>query len=471
MSPPVPSADIHLPVVAPPSTTKQPSFMMFGLVGLVIVLVVAGGAFGAAALLGSGGPGPARIVPGSAPAFAALDLDVSTDQQRVLSDLAGHVPDLADVETPEQFVGLLVDRVDEQAHLDGALDGWVGLTAAQSLWMDSAGNPFSVVSVASTDDARAEQKLSGLHDGLGCVVSDGVAVVAARAGTDGDPQAAAEAAAAEIGATPLAQEPRFAEADGWLDDEVVSAWVDLGAVGDLITAALDRSTDVDLSSIDASLTGLDGQIAVGGHAMPFGLELRARTFGIAEVDAPDTGLLDRMAELPPSDLAVMGVLPQDLSGADGLIGALMGMGVTADTGRQVRDFLDAASGATVTATVDGIGDPFSGELSVETGSASDARAVAEVLDAILTGVPSAAGGRLDGSTYRYRTPGHRPADGRLDDVPAFADAVDTTVQGANLALYLDMSAVDSRVDAVAALGLVSGVEDGQSLFVARVVFA
>jgi hypothetical protein len=473
MAPPMPPGDIYLGTL--PSSAPQPkrrSGMLFAVIGVAAVLVLGGGAWAAVSLLDNGGSAAAARLPGSVRAFAAVNLDVSTDQQLKLSEVAAKFPDMEETGSPQELVNSVLDDIETEGDIKGSLTDWVGLSVSMALWTDSDDRPFGLLSVASRDDADAKDGLDQIRDKagddqLGYVVDDGFATIAM--GDDGA-QHAAKAAAAEAEKSPLSDADNFADAKSWFDDDqVITGWADLESTWKVYEEYLSHmGTDMPPSMsdlIDKQQDLLKGQVAVGAMATDYGIELKSRTFGAEQVPAGSADLLDRLGQLPPSDVAVVAALPDDFDQTYGDTAKLFLNGEA-----ESSQVLDALSGATASLTVSGIGDNApAGQLSVKTGSPEHAATLAELgahaPDFSVT---------TDDSTVTAASPGYAAPDGKLADEELFSVATQDSLSEVNLAAYLDLSTMvpESEKDelgALHAIGIVQGTEDGQSAGVYRLM--
>lgn len=481
MTPPAPPTDIYLgtmPAGGPPAKRRSP--VVISIVAAVGVLAVGAGAFAAADLLDSGGPAAATRLPGSATAFAAINLDVGAGQQLKLQDAASKFPELEDTGSPQELVDSVLDEIEGESDVKGALRDWVGLNAAVSLWMDKEDDPYAIMSVASRDDAAAKDGLAKIRDTapeddqLGFVVKDGFATIAVG---EADSQAAAEAAADEAEKAPLSDAEGYDEAGDWLgEDQVLSAWADLEASKDYfqdVLGVVNPMSATTGSMLPSLFTGpgqeMTGQFALGATATDFGIEMRTRTFGADKVTPGSSDMVDRLSQLPPSDIAVVTLLPENLED-ESMWGSFLGSD-PAEMDEETSQVLTALSGSTLTLSVSDLATNPGGQVSVEATSADNASQIGDLATEMTMGEGDVS---VDGNTVTAASPGYAAPDGELGADEMFKTATQNSLSEVSLAAYVTLDFAKEEPDydeykAIKALSFIQGVEDGQSAGVFRIM--
>ncbi|MGH8880825.1 MAG: hypothetical protein ACRD0P_26315, partial [Stackebrandtia sp.] len=217
---------------------------------------------------------------------------------------------------------------------------------------------------------------------------------------------------------------------------------------------------------------MKGQFAFGAKATDFGVEAVSSTFGAPKVDKGKEGMMDKMSELPASDIAGAVALPKDLSDSLGMAAAtgMMGgaMAGNEDPSGEMKEVLDALSGASGTFSVSDIPtgmddvDPQA-KVELETTSPENAET--------LKGMVSQTGGGFDvstdGATITGQTPGFA-GDGKVSDNKYYSDAVGGAPDAINYAVFADVTKLMDENDkkdfgALKAVGFTTGTKDGESV--------
>lgn len=289
------------------------------------------------------GPDPAESFPSSASMYMEVNLDPSFDQTPKLLEHLGKFDDLAYDSTDDMIADLLEEAGLEGVDAEEDLTSWLGGRHGLAMW-EHDGQPYAVVSLASTDAGAAEDGMADLRAAGGvdedqmayAVEDDHVLVVAGETGA-ADALAAAQS---EAGDAPLSASDSYEEARSWLDgDQLVVYWVDMEAVADLAEIVGGEAPEslVDLYS---------GQFIAGLAAFDEGFELTYRLFGAeAEVWTGSEDLMSTMGDLPAGDFAAAAYVPENIDELTGeWLGAaedLYGEEATADAVEPGRPLTDA----------------------------------------------------------------------------------------------------------------------------------
>jgi hypothetical protein len=276
---------------------------------LSVVLLAAVGAVVLFKFILTNGPDPAESFPASASMYMEINLDPSLDQTPKLLDHLSKFDDLEYDSTDDLISDLLEESGLEGVDAEEDLTSWLGSRHGMAMW-EYEGQPYAVLSLASTDANAAEDGLADLRAAAQveeeqmayAVEDDHVLIVAGETGA-ADALAAAES---EAGSEPLAASPSYEDARAWLDgDQLVTYWIDMDAIADMEALAGDEYAVVnDLYS---------GQIIAGLSAFDEGFELNYRLFG-AEDDpwAGSDDLMASMGDLPASDFAASAYIPESI---------------------------------------------------------------------------------------------------------------------------------------------------------------
>ncbi|MFB9661012.1 hypothetical protein ACFQS3_15305 [Glycomyces mayteni] len=276
---------------------------------LSVVLLAAVGAVVLFKFVLKGGPDPAESFPASASMYMELNLDPSFDQTPKLLEHLSKFDDLDYDSTDDLLADLLEESGLEGVDAEKDLSSWLGGRHGLAMW-EHDGQPYAVVSLASTDAGAAEDGLAKLRAAAGLdedqmaytVEDDHVLMVVGETGAG----AALDAAKSEAGSAPLSASASYEEARAWLDgDQLAVYWVDMESVGEL----------AELTGADADMFSqfYSGQLIAGFSAFDEGFELTYRLFG--GEDDPWTGsedLLAGMGELPAADVAATAYIPENI---------------------------------------------------------------------------------------------------------------------------------------------------------------
>lgn len=276
---------------------------------LSVVLLAAVGAVVLFKFVLNRGPDPAESFPASASMYLEVNLDPSFDQTPKLLEHLSKFDDLDYDSTDDLLADLLEESGLEGVDAEEDLTSWLGNRHGLAMW-EYDGQPYAVVSLASTDAGAAEDGLADLRAAAGAeedqmaytVEDDHVLMVVGEEGAAD----ALDAAQSEAGSEPLSAAPGYEEARSWLDgDQLAVYWVDMDAVAELAALA---GEEADMFSQLYS-----GQLIAGFAAFDQGFELTYRLFG--DEDDPWTGsedLLAGMGELPAADVAATAYVPENI---------------------------------------------------------------------------------------------------------------------------------------------------------------
>ncbi|PRY56200.1 hypothetical protein [Glycomyces artemisiae] len=276
---------------------------------LSVVLLAAVGAVVLFKFVLKGGPDPAESFPASASMYMELNLDPSFDQTPKLLEHLSKFEDLDYDSTDDLLADLIEESGLEGVDAEKDLSSWLGGRHGAAMW-EYDGQPYAVVSLASTDAGAAEDGLANLRAAAGVdedqmaytVEDDHVLMVVGETGA----AAALDAAKSEAGSEPLSASASYEEARAWLDgDQLAVYWVDMDSVAEL----------AELTGEDADMFSefYSGQLIAGFSAFDDGFELTYRLFG--GEDDPWTGsedLLANMGELPAADVAATAHIPENI---------------------------------------------------------------------------------------------------------------------------------------------------------------
>lgn len=448
--------------------------LVMGLAASLALALGGGGAWAATQYLSTDGTDTAARLPESTSAFASFNLDVSKDQQKQLLDLVAKFPASAvnsdaPQEAVSQFLGMLEKT--NKHFADGNFADWVGPNASVAQWQHK-GEPYALATVSSIDDAKADKGLAALKAAggtgqVGYEIKDGYATIAFG---EKDAQTAVKSAVSEAEGSPLSESGQFAKAADFLGEgQVFTAWADLEKSNELFQKQQPKDGMIgDALPFDV-LKGLShsmkGQVAFGAKAQDYGIEAVSSTFGAKDVPEGKDGMMDRLSEVPESDIAAAAALPDDVkeSMVMAVVSGLLGID-TSLNGPILDQFFDLLSGASGTLGVSGVTGPVpTGQASIDTGSPAKAHALKAVADL--------AGGALDtsvdGSTITGSTLGY-PDDTKTSDNKYYGDAVGGAVDNINCAAFLDMTKLldgqaKQALSALKAVGLTLGNKDGESV--------
>ena len=484
-------------------------------VGGALVLALVGGVSWAVGSLSGGGDQPEDALPAGAIAFVKVDLDPSAGQKidgfrflRQFPSLRDRIPLDGDVRQ------VLFEAVAEDAgwadlDYEADVEPWLGDRLAVAGYpADDADQTTApgVVALQVTDADGAETGLRRLvdasADGVGGVRDIGFVVVGDYA-LIAESQQLARQYAAKAEQRTLADDPRFAEDLGSLEDGVAAVWVDNAAVAE--EAGVLDPMGFGLGGLGSGDDGLGTSAGrttmVARFAGPDVFEV-VGSVGGAEAASWATHPLTGLEELPASTVAAIGIADGDEL-APRLVEAARGSGddsssaideaiadLEEETGISLPEDLAVLLGDNLVGTIDtgGGNGRVDGGVKVRT----DAARAQRLLEPLLADAPEEIVLRTDGDSYVLAT-SRRHADrllapGDLGDQPGFAAAL-PDLADADAAVWVDPSALlkalfggwssatdddlddgDEDLEQVAGVGatLTSG-EDGAADFRFRIV--
>lgn len=271
------------------------------------VALVGGGAAVAASKLGGGGAQPDQMVPASAVAFVAVDLDPSSGQKIDFLRFARKFPNAADAIGKDDDVRkAMFETLKKQGDLQGdwATDvaPWLGDRAGFAVLPPAADgeDPGTLVVLAVKDAAKAKAGLAKVSNGQAkCDFSDGWALCSADA-------AVAKKALSDASAKPLSGAKDYSGDVAALGERgIARAWFDLAKLQEAVPTSGGQ-----LSAAVAS-TQLTGRATFALRFDGPNLELAGQAVGTQLPQLKGAAGVD---DLPADTVAVYG-----FSGADRLI--------------------------------------------------------------------------------------------------------------------------------------------------------
>lgn len=307
--PPLPGPDVLGPAQPEPHAGGGRNVLV--VIGAVAALAVAGTAVALAGLLGGGGAQPEDVLPASALAFAKVDLDPAAGQKLAVFRLAQRFPSTQDNVKDEdgikdQLLSALFEG-DDEVDYDRDFAPWIGDRVGVAVVPSGGEEPEVLAALAYTDRDGAEAAMRRLQEG------DDETYFAFSDKADfvliGETQGSVDAAAAaeEV----LADAPAWADAMEALgDDQIVTAWADLGAVWDSIPEEQQQEAAEAFGLQDG--LAIDGTVVVGARAASNYVEVVARTL---DLKAPVLGTAsiatgegsNMVGELPADTLAALSI--------------------------------------------------------------------------------------------------------------------------------------------------------------------
>jgi hypothetical protein len=478
------SPDVLGPL-APARPARRATWPVLVIGAAATAIAVTGTAF--AVSLSGGGAQPEDVLPGTALAFAKVDLDPGADQKLALFELAERFPEAADelgsADTlRDDALRLLVESADVGLDYDDDVAPWVGdRVGAALLPSDDPDEPDVVVAVAHDDADAARSALEKAGDDVPFAVLDEWVLVASS------DEALATARDTD---RHLSEEDAYRDAVDELDEgQLAVVWTDLGRLWDAFPEGLrdELTAQPGLGQVD-----LAGTVAVGLHAEDDALEVVGLARGVetgAQLGSYSTQAGTGLVEDLPADavLAVAaGGLGQGLADAyDGIVESLEELAPDVEStvdelGLDLPEDLVTLLGDETAAAVWGSQDDPRALVRTRT---DDPSASLQVLDDL---VMALTGEELDG--YAKEVDGGLVVgtkdevagfeeEGGLGDVDAFRDAVPDADE-AGLVVWVDVAGavsstgadVPEAVEELRAVGLtVSGDETSSDLRL-RVLF-
>jgi hypothetical protein len=226
----------------------------------------------------------------------------------------------------------LETNISRQVGLDYNTDvkPWFGGQAGVGVWTDN-GKPVVLIALSSKDDTKAEATLSKLRDhkgpdSFGFAMESGYALIA---GTDGDMQAEATAAANAAKQGSLASDATFRSTVSHVGDgNLLLAYADVSKLSSLLSGAVGQmlgagggllggsGTALGLPGLGLNGVAAKGQVAIGGKVVDDGVEVRVHIQGASAVPAGTDALatLDKMPSATIAGGAFAGIDPSSAQG-------------------------------------------------------------------------------------------------------------------------------------------------------------
>ena len=464
---------------APPPKRRRKGLIV-GAVAVAGVLVAGGLSAVAYQTLAGGGEQPAEAVPGSAIAYARIDLDPSASQKVNVVRLLRRIPEFSEA------TGITGDRDDlrksvfEQLIEDSGCDvdyeddigSWVGDRAAIAV-MPGETEPLPVFVVQTTDESAAREGVDALKQcggeedqASGLAFVGDYAVIAPT-------QAEADDAAAAAEESPLSEDEDFSASMEDIGDQgVASFWADGAALAELAQSS--GSVD-DAGQLDSALYDEFGSVAGAVRAGSDYIELKT-TATVGDALRPEGTLADPGA-LPDTTVATFALAggadtvdeqwPLFVESMQDSMGPYTDFQTELDafeteTGIVLPEDLKALLGSSITLAVDEEGltdfdpdmDPADYNLNFGMRSVTDAAALGAVIDKVNTalaaaGAPPMATQETDDGLAVASNDDYAAklaAGGTLGDTDAFQKVL-PEVDDANSMMYVDADKLSELITA------------------------
>ena len=260
---------------------------VIGALAAVISVVMAAGIFAAASLSG-GGPQPEQVLPGTAFAFAKLDLDPPAGQKLAVRELASKFPKAPakDVEgLRDELVRAMIEDVDEDLSYEADVKPWLGRRVGIAGFRPAGGEATAVVAIQTTDRQKAEDTIRTAASDVAFAFRDGYAILAEN-------RTVLDAALDATSKGSLADDPGFRADVGSVGGERIAlVWTD--------NAALAAATAED----DPIAEELRGRTVVGLSASGSHVEVESVT--IDGGARPAAGGTDTLRRLPDDTVGAL----------------------------------------------------------------------------------------------------------------------------------------------------------------------
>lgn len=506
--------------------------LIFVAAATVVAVVLGGGAYAGLRMWNGSGTQPEEAIPSTVTAFVRLDLSPGFGQKLKVNDLLKKFPAADGKDAAEELKQGIFDALDvDEATYRKHVEPWFADRIGLGLWTDRDKRPYGLIALAVDDEAAARTGLAELRrqagdDEFGFGVRDGYALVAkGEAGA----QEAARVAGEELARESLADSPEFRADVDWLPArQTAVAWADLGKAGEAMAEAMHSPLDALPGGTEPGGTppeapeiggaflepglrfgglplggvpfaGLKGRVVIGAQATDDGVDLRFRVSG-ADAPAPAGAAARSAVDGLPGDSIIAGstqvgelgdawrtfvpgiedlALPEELLKQlppDEAEQARKEMQDSRERFEAVGKAVEALAGARVDLAVTKVdGDVPGLAASAETASAGNAATLSEALrlfgdDATVTS---------SGTKVELKTKGYAPGGGTLGGQELYRQALDGAPQDAAMVLYVDLQRLFAdtgmtdkerrEVQALKAIGLATGVEDGDAVGLLRVV--
>ncbi|MGE5830797.1 MAG: DUF3352 domain-containing protein, partial [Micromonosporaceae bacterium] len=169
----------------PPARPRGRGGLIIAIALVVVLLVGAAAVAGAYVWFGWGTTQPEQVMPGSAVAFARIDLSPGLGQRLKVDQLARKFPRRTDSTQVQDLRRSIVEGLDlEPLDYEADIQPWFGDRVGVALWSSGTSpRPCTLTALASKDDAKAATALAKVRDHredgeFGYAFRDGYAVTA-----------------------------------------------------------------------------------------------------------------------------------------------------------------------------------------------------------------------------------------------------------------------------------------------------
>jgi len=503
---------------------------------VVLVLLIGVGAYaGVRVWTGSGTTQPESAMPAGITAFARIDVNPGLGQKLNVDGLVKKFP--TGGKSASDLIAKIEADISKSAGLnfDTDVKPWFGGQAGVGLWTDAQNKPVVLIALASKDDNKARVALSKLKqqktgsDSFGFAMEKGYALIA---GSDGDMQAAATAAAAATSRSPLADDSAYRSAVSHIGSgNLLVAYANLNNLGSLLSSHAGSmfgsdSGDGGLGGLGGfsalapglgapSLAAVHGQIAIGGKITDDGIEIRAHVQGTGGATDEGTRAMPALQGMPAATMVgasfagldpngqaakslstMLGALAAGGLGGDGAVGSGSSSGGSGSGGsgsggsgsdNPLTGFL--TDGLTQLLTSKQLNIAFTGvgadsipglQITVQARDAAAADKLANAVDQLTAGAPSSVLKVSHGGTTLHATVGSPDVSGTLGSSSLFKETM-SGMSSSSGAIYVDfqkviglagsdMSQTDkANLAPIKSIGLSSSTDSSSSDLLIRVV--
>lgn len=504
---------------------KRRAFVVSSLV-VVLLLIGVGAYAGVRVWTGSGTTQPENAMPASVTAFARIDVNPGLGQKLNVDGLVKKFP--TGGKSASDLIAKIEADISKSAGLnfDTDVKPWFGGQAGVGLWTDTQGKPVVLIALASKDDNKARAALSSLQqqkkgsDSFGFAMEKGYALIA---GSDGDMQAAATAAAAATSRSPLSDDSAYRSAVSHIGSgNLLVAYANLNNLGSLISGHGGSMFGSDsggaglggLGGLGAlapglgapSLAAVHGQVAIGGKITNDGIEIRAHVQGTGGAADEGTRAMPALQGMPAATMVgasfagldPKGQAAKSLSSALGALAA-GGLGAATGSGSDVGGGSGSGSdnpltgfltdGLTQLLTSKQLNIAFTGlgadsipglQITVQARDAASADKLANSVDQLMAGAPSSVLKVSHDGTTIHATVGSPDVSGTLGSSSLFKETM-SGMSSSSGAIYVDfqkviglagtdMSQTDrANLAPIKAIGLSSSTDSSSADLLIRVV--
>jgi Protein of unknown function (DUF3352) len=448
-------------------------------VGVVLAIVLGGGAFTAMKLLASSGSQPDKWAPANSIAFFKLDLDPSASAKVAAWEFEQKFPQAPKIASADQLKDGMLDALFNQSggDVDYATDikPWLGDRVAVDAFLDSTGAPQTIGILQVKDAAKAQAGLTKLAESSGAGGDDADANAFSIQGGYailGDTQSIVNEAVADAKKANIDSNATYtADVAKLASDRVMTGWWDAGATLKAVASRLPAQAGALLMS--GGLTGLPdltkaGRFVMGLRVQPTYAELQGRILGSSassQLKQGDAGTT--LGNLPSGTIAGVSLAnPEQLVKTElgSVQKGLAGQGVQnemdqigAELGVSLPGDIENLLGSELAVGIDALppGETGLGDLLVTAITHPDdlgrALQTAKILLADAGPATAAVKASTSGSSLVV-TDDSRSASGKLADDPGFRSALDGMPSQAVAAGFVDLSAL-VKADPEAPAGL------------------